>query len=309
MATLTNAGNVYDLTATSGGTGVGQHNAEDVGDFITNISPTETPFISNIGRTNATGVIHEFLSHSLAAADPAAVWIEGTEATLTQPTEITRDSNYCQINARAVAVSGTQDRVKKYGMGRELAYRVLLHTKEIKRDMEAAALQNTSADASGGSTTAARRIKGVPAFVTTNMQGTSGAPVALSQSNLDTLLQDIWTEGGNPDTMIVDADNKRTISGFAPSGVAKNLDATDKKLVTAVDIYESDFGVLNVVPDRFTLANTVYALEMDLWKLATLRPLEISPLAKTGDTTKRQILVEWTLECRAENGNGVYWTT
>ena len=121
MALLSGAGESYTQ---SGAAGVGRQNAEDVGDFISNISPTETPFISSVGKTTATAVVHDWLEHSLAAASATNVWVEGNEAALTTPTTLTRNTNSCQINAKAVAVSGTQDKVKKYGMGRELAYRV-----------------------------------------------------------------------------------------------------------------------------------------------------------------------------------------
>lgn len=301
MATLTDAGQSYTL---SGSAGVGLHNAEDVGDFITNISPAETPFVSNLGQVTATGVVHDFLEHSLASADATHVWIEGTDASLTTPTALTRHTNVCQINAKAVAVSGTQDKVKKYGMGTELAYRVLLHTKEIKRDMETAALQNTAGDYATGSTTIARRIKGVEAFVTTNTATVTTAP---TQTGINTQLQAAWLAGGNPDTIFVNGNNKQQISSLT-TGVTKNLDASDRRLVTAVDVYESDFGVMKVVPDRFDNTQTVKILEMDLFRLAQLRPMEVSPLAKTGDTTKRQLLCEWTLECRAESGNAIITT-
>ena len=65
MALLTGAGESYTL---SGAAGVGLHNREDLSDFITNISPTETPFFSGIGRTKATAVVHEWMTHALAAA-------------------------------------------------------------------------------------------------------------------------------------------------------------------------------------------------------------------------------------------------
>ena len=83
MAYLTGAGESYTL---SGASGVGLHNREDLADFITNISPTETPFYSGIGRTKAKAVIHEWLTHSLAAAAATNVVVEGNEATLITPT-------------------------------------------------------------------------------------------------------------------------------------------------------------------------------------------------------------------------------
>jgi len=180
----------------------------------------------------------------------------------------------------------------------------LLHTKEIKRDMEAAALQNTAGDYATGSTTIARQIKGVEAFVTTN---TATTTLTVTQTGINTQLQAAWLAGGNPDTILVNGANKQNISAMT-TGVTKNLDANDRRLTTAVDVYESDFGVLKVVPDRFDNTQTVKILEMDLFRMAVLRNMSVEPLAKTGDTTKRQILCEWTLECRAETGNAIITT-
>ena len=230
--------------------------------------------------------------------------IEGADATLTTPTVVTRTSNITQINAKSVAISGTQDKVRKYGMGKEMAYRVLLHTKEIKRDMESAALNNTTSTA--GSTSAARQINGAKGWITTNTAGTAGS-TALTVALINSRLQETWLAGGNPDTVICGGVNKQLISTFT-TGVTKNVDAMDKVLTTAVDVYESDFGVLKIVPDRFANTQTVFMLEMDLWKLATLRPMAVEPLAKSGDYTKSQIICEWTLESRQEAGNAYQLT-
>src|SRR5690554_2250525 len=97
--------------------------------------------------------------------------------------------------------------------------------------------------------------------------------------------------------------NKRTISSFT-TGVTKNLDANDRRFVAAVDVYESDWGIMKVVPNRFQDPAEVYCLDMSLWKCAKLRPTRMYPLAKTGDAEKREILVEHTLEARQEKGNG-----
>lgn len=302
MALLSGAGQAYALSGAAGG--VGLHNREDLQDFITNISPTETPFLSGIGQVDAKAVTHEWLSHTLAAASAANVAVEGNESTFSSPTVLVRTTNFTQINEKTVAISGTQDRVNKAGMGRELAYRVLLHTKEIKRDMEAAALQNTAGDSTVGDSTTARRIKGFEEFVTTNTATITTAP---TQATINLELQNAWTQGGNPDTLCVGGNNKVQISNLT-TGVTKNLDANDRRLVTAVDVYESDFSIQRVVPDRFDNTQTVKMIESDLWKMAVLRPLAISPLGKSGDTEKRLLNIEWTLECRQEAGNAMLTT-
>lgn len=301
MATLSGEGNTYTYAGT---TSVGRQNREDLSDFITDISPTETPFISGIGQVTAKAVLHEWLKDTLASASAANVVVEGNDATFATPTTVTRVSNVCQINQKSVAVSGTQDAVAKAGMGKQLAYEVLKRTKEIKRDMEAAALNNTAGDFTIGGSTTARVIKGMPAYVTTNTATITTAP---TQAAISTQVQACWLSGGNPDTIIVNGNNKVQISNLT-TGVTKNLDANDRRLTNAVDVYETDFNIMRVIPDRFTTTNTVKIIESDLWKVAMLRPLAIEPLAKTGDTTKRLLTCEWTLEARQELGNAILET-
>ena len=64
---------------------------EDLSDVIYNISPTDTPFMSSIGKTKATAVYHEWQTDSLAAAaaNAAVEGADASEATLS-PTKIGR---------------------------------------------------------------------------------------------------------------------------------------------------------------------------------------------------------------------------
>ena len=47
---------------------------EDLADVIYNISPTDTPFQSSVGRTKATAVYHEWQTDALEAADDAPLY-------------------------------------------------------------------------------------------------------------------------------------------------------------------------------------------------------------------------------------------
>ncbi len=158
MTMLSGTGNVY---YTTGASGVGRQNREDLSDFITNISPAETPFLSQLGSAKATNVYHEWLTHTLAAAATTTA-LEGDVATFASPTTLTRLVNICQINRKTVAISGTQEVVSKAGMKSEVAYRVVMATKELKRDLEMSMFQNTAYN-TGGPTTA-RVLKGVAGF-------------------------------------------------------------------------------------------------------------------------------------------------
>ena len=53
-------------------------NREDLSDIIYNISPTDTPFMSAIGKEKATGTSHDWQTDALATA-AANAQIEGDE--------------------------------------------------------------------------------------------------------------------------------------------------------------------------------------------------------------------------------------
>jgi hypothetical protein len=291
-------------------------NREDLSDVITRISPTDTPFMSGIGKTKAENTLHEWQTQALATAAANAA-VEGDDAVAAAATPTVRLSNRTQISTKIISVSGTQMKgMNPAGRKNELAYQMALKSAELKRDIEFGLTQNTTLVA--GSATVARQSRGLEGWIATNNDmGTSGvapiissntAPVdgtprAFTETMLKNVLQLAFVQGGKPDTIMVGSSNKQTFSGF--TGGATKFDKTeDKTLTAAIDVYVSDFGTLKVIPNLFQRSRTAFVLEMDKWKMAMLRPYETNELAKTGDSEKRQILVEYCLEALAENASG-----
>lgn len=301
MAILSGTADVYTM---SGASGVGLHNREDLADMITNISPTETPFLSNIGKAKATNVYHEWLSHTLADADSTAVVVEGNVAAYATPTTLTRNVNICQINEKTVAVSGTQEAVNKAGMRSEMAYRITMAIKEIKRDLEKAMFQNTQSVT--GATDTARALNGLDGLCT----GVS-TNATVTAALINTRLQTLWENGCDPEVMYVNGKRKQTISGLAQNtttSYAWNMEADKKRFSTAVDIWAGDFGVQRVVAAHQMGTQSNALCELQHFKHASLRPLRTMDLAKTGDNVNKLVNVESTLEARAGVYSGDYST-
>jgi hypothetical protein len=124
------------------------------------------------------------------------------------------------------------------------------------------------------------------------------------------MMEQCYTNGGNPDTLWVSPGVKADFSASTlPTNWNKNVATTDKKLVMNVDVYESDFGLLAIVPDRWipqsahNAATAVsasgfsfYITERSKNRIAFLRPIRHVPLAKGGDATRGFIVGELTLE-------------
>lgn len=297
------------------GTAIGQR--EDLTDLISNISYTETPFLSSCGRVQAKGIKHEWQIDALRAAD-ANAQPEGNEAAFAVAVPTSRPDNECQILTEEVIVSGTLDTVDKAGRKTELAYQMQKKMKEIARDLELALLLESKNAADP------RRMDGIEQFLnggTNEYNGTAAATV--TELALDGAMENIWkVAGGHPDyRALMSTTQKKAVSALTGNtATALNIDFKEKRLINTITVYESDFGMVLCVPHQMigvahanirggagldmTAANAdqIFIYRPDLCKLATLRPTKVDPLAKTGDATKRQIVMEVTLEMRNEAG-------
>ena len=74
-------------------------NREDLTDVITNISPSDTPITTMIGKTKAKATYHEIPEDELAAAAVNA-HIEGEKDVATDAPARTRKGNHSQIMKR-----------------------------------------------------------------------------------------------------------------------------------------------------------------------------------------------------------------
>ena len=134
---------------------------------------------------------------------------------------------------------------------------------------------------------------------------TDGTQRAFTEPQLKTVLQSVWNSGGKPDTIMVGGFNKQVFSTFTGRATPTE-DTKSKKITAAVDAYESDFGKLKIVPNRFQRARDVLVLQMDMWAVAYLngRRFVSFPLAKTGDSDWKEILSEYALVARNEKASG-----
>ena len=308
MAQPTNTFDTYDAVGIR----------EDLQDVIYSISPTETPFMSSAAREQVKNTFHEWQTDALAAAVTNNAVIEGDDATLDAASATSRIGNYTQIMDKTVVISGTQESVDKAGRASELAYQIAKKSKELKRDIESTLLTNQARVAGDSST--ARKFGSIGAWIATNdnfntSDGTSptanngsdarndGTQRAMTEDMLKDVIKNVWNAGGNPSVVMVGPFNKQKISGF--TGGSTRFDASeDKTLYTSIDVYSSDFGDLEVVPNRFSRDRDALVLDMDYWSVGFLRDFTMHELAKTGDAEKRQLLVELTLISRNEAASG-----
>jgi len=298
---------------------------EDLEDIIYDISPMDTYFMSNIGRTRATNVTHEWQTDELRAAVATNQAIEGGDFSAVTTVATVRLKNYTSIARKDFVISGTADAVRTAGRAEETAYQTVKQGKELKRDVETHLLAMTSS-VTAGSAAKARIGAGVESFIwetqhikgSTQTTSTTPAPVgglpqvtvdgsltALTLTMFTDALQQAWANGGETDTVLVGPVLQAKITTF--TGIATRFSdvrsRSQAQIINSADVFVSPFGSHNIRLSRYMRATTVLCLDMSTWAVAWLRPIFTENVAKTGDATKKLILGEYCLVGKAPTAN------
>lgn len=295
---------------------------EDVSDIITNISPTKTPFQTMIGSEGVHQRTHQWQEDSLIAAAQNAV-AEGADAPAAVQNATVMRSNTTQILTKTAKVTGTADVTKTYGRDKEMAYQLKMRSAELKRDFEVSLVGVSQAEVVG-SDGVARKMASydqmidstvnfwVTAAGTGSLGGSGGVAASLYEQAVLTTQQQLYIDGADPDILMVKPADKVIVgnwqTGTSAGGVVartKMIDGDSKKLVNVVDVYESPFGDLKVVMNRFQLTSEALLFEPSMWKKLVLRNWFRKTLAVTGDSTNVQILGEFSLKHRNFKASGV----
>ena len=291
---------------------------EDLSNTIYNISPTDVPFMSMIGRSKATNTLAEWQTDALDAA-AANAQVEGDEYAFTAVTPAVRLGNYTQISRKTVIVSGSQQAGNNAGRDSEMALQLAKSSKALKRDMEKALTGNVAKAAGNAST--ARKLGGMETWISTNTSRGTGSPAgsgagggaapvdaqtarAMTETLLKSVIQSTYSSGGDPSVLMVGPFNKGVVSGFAGRSTARQNIAKDA-IQAAAHLYASDFGELKVIPNRFQREKSAFVIDPEYWSTAYYRDFKQEEVAKTGDAIKRALIVEFTLIAKNQAASGI----
>lgn len=300
-------------------------NREDLSDIISNISPTDTPFLTAIGRGTASSVYTEWQTDALVSANAQNKAVQGDDLSNENRPATTRLGNYTQIFTKVVGTSTTQQAVRAAGRANEHNYQLAKAGKEIKRDREARYLANLAAvpptstvpgEAAGAlafmRTNVSRGVGGVNPTLSGTTQGypnaaaTNGTQRAFTEALLKTAVASAWNAGGDPTMAIMSLGQKQIAATF--TGLAQQRRETGDKRLTIVagaDVYVSDVGEISFVPDRFASPRDVLIIDPSLWSVAVLDPMQRRKLAVTGLADRDAMYTEETLRCANDAGNAL----
>lgn len=311
---------------------------EDLSDLVYNVDPFKTPIFNTAKKAEAKQTFHEWDMDALAAQNLNNAAVEGDNPTNIALTATARVGNRTQISTKTIQLSGTSQAVIAAGGTNKMGYQLAKKSKELKRDIEGI-ITNNAAQAAGNATTA-RVSAGLPAWLQQNtVFQTGGTPsganptgvtaigssnfgngtttrtynsvhAAVTETMVKSVLQKIYSSSGDsPEYGFCSPVNKQNISTFTGPGT-RFIEVEDKTLMTAVDVYQSDFGDVKIVPDIFlATSGDIYFIQPNYLKCAYLRPFQVIPLAKTGDSDQKEMLVEYTLVVANEHAHGAIFDT
>lgn len=295
--------------------------AEDFEDIIFDVSPTDTPMLTLAKRTKATARYHQWQTDSLAAAS-SNVKEEGADASYATAAQTTTLGQYCQIATKTVDISRTLDIVNKYGRKSEVALQLMKRGKELKRDIEFTICRNQAS-----ASTTARATAGWESMISANLvranaaqtadysvRGFSaaswtapedGSLVAFIEADLVSALGLAWEDGGDPSIIMMSKKNKNLFNAF--TGVAtkyNEVKGTNQAVVTgAADIYVSSYGNHAVKLNRYMRDTAVFCIDPEYISVAYLDGIKKTPMAKTGDSDRHLLTVEFALVANSQDAH------
>ena len=303
---------------------------EDLADFIYNIDPVRTPMLQAAEWTTASATTHEWTEDTLANVDADNSWEEGKAKTVTAVAQGTRLGNIAQISRKDYGVTGTTEVISKAGRDSEIALGQAKAMRELKRDMDAVIssadqvktvaasgtkpllgplvtyVRNASRN-TGAGTTAGEDPSGDGAF-NGGQKDVQADPVrAFTQTLLDEVIEDCWTNGGKPSLLIMGPAGRNAFNTF--DGLAnqkadsiQRSDRSDGTVYGSVDVYLSGFGMELRAVNSPNLRATA-GKDRDAWlidpehlKVPFLRSFEVLDFAKVGDSIEQGVLAQYTLE-------------
>lgn len=308
MAQAQGAFSAYDASGFTDG------NREDLSDIVWDASPSETPLLTAMKKNAATGVNHEWMQDSTAAGAQNAN-IEGNDASPADYADRVRFGNYTQIQVDHAVVTGTQEKVLKAGVKSEMAHQVEKRMIEQKKDIEFAIIGVSNPKVAGDDTTA-REMGSLDTYLANGVAGDEfaaaasdnptgdgtdapnkgGADRALDEDIFKACLENLYTNSSGEQILAVAGAKQRSVISTFTASSTRYVTTDDKKLIASIDVYDGDFHTVKVVPSRQCIAGSVFLIDPEYVALSELRPMATSDLATLGDSIRKQIIWEGTLE-------------
>lgn len=313
---------------------------EDVLNSISDISKISLPFTERAGTATHSNQNFTWPMDKLRAPVTTGQRVDGADVTGDDTKNGRRVGNHSEIRSKRIPVSTRAQRVNTIGFANALARQITERMQELKRDVEATCLSNnasvegtdtvagvtaglnawiTSLDVDGNAATDPNVFRGAVTgadggWDDTDTDGlvaaaTLGTVRAITETLLRDVVEGIFSKGGEPSSVMVPPKLKRRISEYlftSSARVATMINdmpagsAPERKAQGSVDLFITDFGSLELIPNRLQLPlgtdnHSAYVLDWSFVSLSFLQGYQVEPLAKTGLADNRLLSVDWGL--------------
>lgn len=292
--------------------------------WISNLSPTDTYFVSVTRKEQVQNTLFQWQTDSLAAADTSNAQLESDVAIAVKPKATTVHQNVTQILRKAVEVSDTADALSNWGRSKELAYQMEKAGKEIKRDLEKILLQlnnnpgagsENDPDNAGGT---ARKTQSFGELVASEdaADPDTGAKVHFKTAAADNITEaklfemtyNLYLAGSDANIIMYHPKWASFFSSLmeTTAGRTKMIDNMDTTLNKFVGSLIDPLGQqYTLVPNRFMPTDAVYFFNPNDWTQMVLREPQKVKLAKKGSTERYMIEMELGLRLKNPYAAGV----
>lgn len=310
------------------GKGSAISNREDLSNELAILAPEETPILSLCSKGKASATYTEWTVDSLSAPSTTGV-SEGADVTSFSDkfADRARLGNYIQVMRRDYLVSNLQQAVTSIGPA-NIAQAEAKSMRELKRDIEATIASNNEMTVENGAGTP-YGMRGLGKWIQATAQATNPVPVDYrtptdsilasqpSETDLNTIIGSIFSKNGemNSLTLVANVALRKVISAFTRAEGSTtattyhvNQEATSKVITLAVNLYDSDFGVIKIVngnPACMTASTALgYVINPKYLGFNTLIPMGANRLENQGGGERGFIDVAGTLVCKHPQAHG-----
>ena len=240
--------------------------------------------------SHANGITMEYIGN--VAVQDAAV---GAARTTTKSGLF----NYVQIMEDALKFTSTEKAIKKYVEQNSVDAQMSRAMRTWWIGWEKALLHGRKV---APTNSVAGAMDGILIRLSTNSYAKSGA--YLTEDHIRTALRDVWNAGGSPSHLVVNAFQKERISQFLDN--MRETTRTDKTAGAIVNSYESEYGTVDILLDRWMPSDTVLVLSKEHvgfgpFSQHATKAIQIPQTTGLVDTW--QIYGAYTSETRAESAH------
>lgn len=292
-------------------------------EWISNLSPTETPFTSMIGKEAVSQTKFEWQTDIIPAVKADNAVEEGSAPVFDTPFSTTVLNNTTQIFRRVVSVSDTANVVAYYGRGKEAGYQMEKAGLELKRDIEVALLgageskPASSADApvTSGFQKLCLAEDAQEPDSKVKLHFKSGSATDLSEAKLFEMTQNLYMANSNANVIMFHPKWASQFTAYieVPAGKVAETGNRMKMFGSMDDLYNAEVDTIidplgqkfALVPNRLMPEDMIYFFNPADWTQMVLRAPKKIQLSKVGSSEEWMIETELGLRHRNKAASGI----